>query len=98
MAIRKKVTLQHIADKLHLTVHTVSKALRGLPGMSEETRHAVRQAANELGYRTKEQERSMSLDGIPLFPSKSRRFIMLLASGQDITLTIHQPLLEVIAK
>lgn len=94
MAIRKKVTLQHIADKLHLTVHTVSKALRGLPGMSEETRHAVRLAANELGYRTKEQERSMSLDGIPLFPSKSRRFIMLLATGQDIALTIHQPLLE----
>ncbi|MDQ0060570.1 LacI family DNA-binding transcriptional regulator [Paenibacillus harenae] len=94
MPIRKKVTLQHIANQLQLTVHTVSKALRGLPGMSEETRQAVRQAAHELGYRTKEQERSMSLDGIPLFPSKPRRFILLLASGQDVALTIHQPLLE----
>jgi LacI family transcriptional regulator len=94
MAIRKKITLKHIADKLNLTVHTVSKALRGLPGMSEETRNSVRQAALELGYRTKEQERSMTLDGIPLFPSKSRRFILLIASGQGLGLTIHQPLLE----
>lgn len=94
MAIRKKVTLRHIADKLNLTIHTVSKALRGLPGMSEETRHIVRQTAHELGYRTKEQERSMSLDGIPLFPSKSRRFILLISSGQGLGLTIHQPLLE----
>jgi LacI family transcriptional regulator len=92
--MKKKVTLKHIADELNLTIHTVSKSLRGLPGMSEETRHAVRQAAHRLGYRTKEQERSLSLENIPLFPSKNRRFIFLIASEQGLNSSLQRTLLE----
>lgn len=41
MARKKSIILQHIADELGLTIQTVSKALRGHPGMSEETRGLV---------------------------------------------------------
>jgi LacI family transcriptional regulator len=94
MPIKKKVTLIQIATELNLTVHTVSKSLRGLPGMSEETRHIVIETARRLGYRTKEQERSLSLEGIPLFPSKVRRFIFLIASEQGLESVLHRTLLE----
>lgn len=34
----KRVTLEDIGKKLNVSKNTVSKALRGLPGVSEETR------------------------------------------------------------
>ncbi|MDQ1910303.1 LacI family DNA-binding transcriptional regulator [Paenibacillus sp. GD4] len=74
----KPVTLRDIAAELELTVHTVSKALRGLPGMSERTRQEVIEKAKELGYHTKEQERSMAVERIPYHSVKQRRFMMLL--------------------
>ncbi|PYI56318.1 LacI family DNA-binding transcriptional regulator [Paenibacillus flagellatus] len=75
MSPRKQVTLQHIADRLHTSVHTVSKALRGLPGMSEETRRSVFRAARELGYRTKAQEHAMAIDRLSVYPDKPHRFV-----------------------
>ncbi|MHA6484555.1 LacI family DNA-binding transcriptional regulator [Paenibacillus sp. strain BS8-2] len=77
MSIRKQVTLQTIADELGLTIHTVSKALRGLPGMSETTRKMVADLARELGYRTKEQEAGIAAERIPWAGAKPRRFAML---------------------
>ncbi|WP_409345361.1 LacI family DNA-binding transcriptional regulator [Paenibacillus sp. MBLB4367] len=74
MPYKKNVTLRDLAAKLGLTVHTVSKALRGMPGMSEETRHAVIETARKMGYRTKDQERSLAMEHIPLFSSKQHRF------------------------
>jgi LacI family transcriptional regulator len=74
MPMRKKVTLKTIASQLNLSVHTVSKALRGLPGMSEETRKEVVNLARSLGYRTKEQERGLAVEHIPPYASKSRTF------------------------
>lgn len=91
MPMKKRVTLKHIADSLGLTVHTVSKALRGLPGMSEETRRAVMAKARELGYRTKAQEEGLSAERIPRIGGKPRRFAMLL-SGDDRH--FHHPQLE----
>ncbi|MCR2807588.1 LacI family DNA-binding transcriptional regulator [Paenibacillus soyae] len=78
MSMRKQVTLQTIADELGLTIHTVSKALRGLPGMSEATRKAVVELARELGYRTKEQEAGIAAERIPWSNAKPRRFAMLI--------------------
>lgn len=75
----KQVTLRHIADRLGLTVHTVSKALRGLPGMSEATRREVFKAARELGYHTKAQEAGLSAERIPYVTGKPYRFVMLMA-------------------
>ncbi|QHW33591.1 LacI family transcriptional regulator [Paenibacillus rhizovicinus] len=78
MPRKKQVTLQTIADDLGLTIHTVSKALRGLPGMAEATRKTVAGRARELGYRTKEQETGLFGERIPAVYGKPRRFAMLI--------------------
>lgn len=78
MRRKKDVTLRDIADELQLTVHTVSKALRGLPGMSEATRKAVFMTAARLGYRTKERELSLGYEKIPLLTTNRRRFTIVL--------------------
>lgn len=90
MPRRKKVTLRELAEDLGLTVHTVSKALRGLPGMSEETREAVFLRARELGYRTKAQEVGLTAERLPWVGGPPRRFGMLL----DGTLDFHRHQLE----
>lgn len=46
----KKVTMQHIADRLGISKFVVSKALSGKQGVSEESRKRVIKAATELGY------------------------------------------------
>lgn len=80
MRRKKTVTLRDIADDLRLTVHTVSKALRGLPGMSEETRKDVFEAARRLGYQTKEQAISQWYERVPRLITSGKRFFMLLPS------------------
>jgi len=45
------VTLQDIADRLGLSVPTVSRALAGYPDIADATRARVLEAANEMGYR-----------------------------------------------
>ncbi|MBN8711651.1 MAG: LacI family transcriptional regulator [Verrucomicrobia bacterium 61-8] len=46
----KRPTLQAIADELGVTTMTVSKSLRGIGRISEETRRLVRSKAEEIGY------------------------------------------------
>lgn len=48
--MEKKVSMQDIADRLNISKNSVSQALSGKPGVSEETRRLVQQAADELGY------------------------------------------------
>jgi LacI family transcriptional regulator len=48
--MEKKVTMQDIADRLSISKNSVSQALSGKPGVSEETRRYVQNTANELGY------------------------------------------------
>lgn len=48
--MEKKVTMQDIADRLNISKNSVSQALSGKPGVSEETRRLVRNTADELGY------------------------------------------------
>jgi LacI family transcriptional regulator len=45
------VTLQDIADRLGVSVATVSRALAGYPDVAATTRQRVLQAAEEMGYR-----------------------------------------------
>ncbi|BCB05858.1 LacI family transcriptional regulator [Bacillus sp. KH172YL63] len=42
--------MQDIADRLNISKNSVSQALTGKPGVSEETRQMVKKAARELGY------------------------------------------------
>jgi LacI family transcriptional regulator len=44
------VTQAQIAEKLHISTVTVSKALRNHPDISHETIHRVKKLADELGY------------------------------------------------
>jgi LacI family transcriptional regulator len=48
--MEKKVSMQDIADRLKISKNSVSQALSGKPGVSEETRRLVEKAADELGY------------------------------------------------
>lgn len=48
----KTVKMQDIADRLGVSTMTVSKALAGKNGVSEETREKVKQLALEMGYIT----------------------------------------------
>ena len=43
-------TVQAVADAAGVSVSTVSRALRGVPGISATTRKRVQEAAEELGY------------------------------------------------
>lgn len=47
----KKVVMQDIADRLNISKNSVSQALSGKDGVSEETRRKIIQTAEEMGYR-----------------------------------------------
>ncbi len=74
---RKKVTLADLSERLGLSVQTVSKALTGKPGMSEETRSEVVRLARELGYLTKDQRNALAYERISPYPVVRRRFVLL---------------------
>ena len=46
----KAVKLADIAEKLNVSVVTVSKALSGQKGVSEELREKIKDLADEMGY------------------------------------------------
>ncbi|WP_219834085.1 substrate-binding domain-containing protein [Paenibacillus sp. R14(2021)] len=48
--MKTKVTMQDVADKLNISKNSVSQALTGKPGVSEETRSLIIQTADEMGY------------------------------------------------
>ena len=58
--MKKKVRLSDIAEELGLTKVSVSKALRGHPDISEETRALVERTAAEMGYMPNLLARSLS--------------------------------------
>lgn len=80
MRKKKSITLKDLSEQLGLSMHTVSKALRGLPGMSEETRSEVIRRAQEAGYRTKNQERAHAAERVPLYTAgKPYRFALVIS-------------------
>jgi LacI family transcriptional regulator len=48
--MKKKVTMQDIANRLNISKNSVSQALRGKEGVSEETREQIKRVAEEMGY------------------------------------------------
>ncbi|MGG6311925.1 LacI family DNA-binding transcriptional regulator [Paenibacillus macerans] len=49
--MRKKVVMQDIADRLSISKNSVSQALSGKDGVSEETRRKIIETAEAMGYR-----------------------------------------------
>ena len=80
--MEKKVTMQDIADRLNISKNSVSQALSGKPGVSEETRRLVEKAADELGYRyhTKNRKQKQAEKNVP-------RNFALIASDYTFSLT-----------
>lgn len=75
MPRKKPVTLRTIAERLGITIQTVSKALHGKPGMSEQTRAEIIQTAIKLGYRTQDELQSLAISQIAVYPLAPRRFV-----------------------
>lgn len=49
--LKKEITIYDLADKLSLSIATVSRALNNDPVVKKNTRKTVQEAAKELGYR-----------------------------------------------
>ncbi|PPA69882.1 LacI family DNA-binding transcriptional regulator [Jeotgalibacillus proteolyticus] len=58
----KKVTMQAIADYLNISKNSVSQALSGKPGVSEETRKVIKEAADKLGYQYRTAGKNLSTE------------------------------------
>lgn len=72
----KKVTMQQIAEQVGISKFAVSQALSGKPGVAEETRIRIVQAANELGYfRKAKLIKNISTTGAELHGRSSTRTI-----------------------
>lgn len=59
-----KVTLEDIANSLNVSKNTVSKALRGVPGVSDELRKKICNLAVEIGYKKNQQNGNTSINSI----------------------------------
>ncbi|PLT47592.1 DNA-binding transcriptional regulator [Paenibacillus pasadenensis] len=71
--MKTKVTMQAIADRLNLSKNSVSQALTGKAGVSDETRQLIQKTAEEMGY-------TYSRRGQSPEPGAASRTIALLAS------------------
>ena len=67
---KDKVTIQDIADALHLSRTTVSKALNGAPNMPAKTISAVWNKAKEMNPGTRFPQKREEL--LPFWPILSR--------------------------
>lgn len=91
---RKKITMELLAKELGLSRITVSKALRGLPGMSLETRKAVLDLAEQKGYMTREQKESTLFENTSLLTLQPRRFYMVLEDGRPSLHSVQMELMK----
>ena len=53
MEQKKKVTLSEIAERLNISVVTVSKALSNKEGVGDDLRKQIKDLAAEMGYKQK---------------------------------------------
>ena len=60
--MKPKVTMQTIADKLNVSVVTVSRALNDKDGVSEVLRQRIKQLTKELNYRPNSIARSLKMN------------------------------------
>jgi LacI family transcriptional regulator len=74
---RKRITLHDLSAELGLSVQTISKALGGKPGMSEETRSLISREAYKRGYLTVSQARELARRGISPYPAFQLRFALI---------------------
>lgn len=70
--MRNNVTMKDIADALDITVMSVSKALSGKEGVSDDLRAKILAKAEELGYKKASQSTESSLKNIGILITEKR--------------------------
>ncbi len=71
----KTVRMSDIAKRLNVSIVTVSKALAGKDGVSEELRNEIRRIAAEMGYQKKIVKNEVPAQGFTVGILTSRRYI-----------------------
>ena len=89
--MQKRVRMVDIAEKMGVSTFTVSKALSGKEGVSEELRAEVRRVAEQMGYQAKNKSRQETV-------SKSMKFGILTRSryieqGQSFYWSLYERML-----
>lgn len=70
MARKKKVSMQDIADRLNISKNAVSLALQNKPGVGEEMRRRIIEAAKELGYGGYAEQQALGAPVLVLVPER----------------------------
>lgn len=87
----KAVRLSDIAEQLHVSIVTVSKALAGKDGVSAELRQEIQRLAEEMGYQGKKtRAKSNSTDSYTLGIVTSYRYI---EQGQSFYWNLYERIL-----
>lgn len=63
--LKKKVTIQDIADALGISRNTVSKAINNTEGLADSTREKILQKAQEMGYKQFSYARDLQPKSLP---------------------------------
>lgn len=95
----RKVTLQTIADELHLTPSTISRALSGGKGISERTRQRVIATARRNGYVAKIIPTPKSLQVALLIEQhtlQEKRFWSYVTNGLISEISLHKGILSIV--
>lgn len=70
MGQKKKVKLEDIAQRLDVSIVTVSNALKGKKGVSDEMRDKIVQTAQEMGYQNTAREKKTAALISSVLPSQ----------------------------
>ena len=71
----KAVRMADIAEKLNVSVVTVSKALSGKDGVGSELREAIIKTADEMGYSTNKKNDSSNSDSLLIGILNAHRYL-----------------------
>lgn len=91
----KAVRMSDIAERLHVSIVTVSKALAGKDGVSEELRQEILQLAEEMGYKNKKAKPVAAAKTYTLGIVTSYRYI---EKGQSFYWSLYERILFYLAQ
>ncbi len=86
----KAIRMSDIAEQLHVSTVTVSKALSGKDGVSEELRVKIQQLADQMGYQKKSGKLEMVKPGYTIGVVTSQKFI---EKGHSFYWTLYERIL-----
>ena len=86
----KAIRMSDIAEQLHVSTVTVSKALSGKDGVSEELRVKIQQLADQMGYQKKSSKLEIAKPGYTIGVVTSQKFI---EKGHSFYWTLYERIL-----